>query len=93
MMAQRLVRPQATDGSEQLETGVLTLDQGRSLIPLAVHDPEVFSLPLVGVWVRGASCPDHPLVAAACLSFATSRALPDKAVQPDGSFLLLLFPP
>ena len=56
--------------------------------------PQVFSVPLVGVWLRGLSCVDHPLVMAACLRFAYSSdgVLPDRCVQADGAFLLLLCP-
>eukprot|EP00798_Chlamydomonas_sp_ICE-L_P015751 gene15751-21874_t len=55
---------------------------------------QVYSVPLVGVWVRGASTGVvHPMVLAACLRFAYSAGLPDRALQPDNSFLMLLFPP
>ena len=54
---------------------------------------QVYSTPLVGVWVKGPSNVLHPLVAAACLRFAYSSLLMDRAVNPeDGAFLLLLCP-
>jgi hypothetical protein len=53
---------------------------------------QVFSTPLVGVWVKGPSSPCHPLVAAACLKFCYSHVLLDRAMQRDASFLLLLCP-
>jgi hypothetical protein len=54
---------------------------------------QVYSMPLVGVWVKGPSSVLHPLVAAACLRFAFSSLLADRAVNPDsGAFLLLLCP-
>jgi hypothetical protein len=54
---------------------------------------QVYSMPLVGVWVKGPSSVLHPLVAAACLRFAFSSLLADMAVNPDsGAFLLLLCP-
>jgi hypothetical protein len=50
-------------------------------------------MPLVGVWVKGPSSVLHPLVAAACLRFAFSSLLADRAVNPEsGAFLLLLCP-
>jgi hypothetical protein len=53
----------------------------------------VYSTPLVGVWVKGPSSVLHPLAAAACLRFACSSLLMDRAVNPeDGSFILLLCP-
>lgn len=56
-------------------------------------DVQVYSTPLVGVWVKGPSSVVHPLVAAACLRFAHSSLLADRAVNPDsGAFLLLLCP-
>lgn len=55
--------------------------------------PQVYSTPLVGVWVKGPSSVLHPLAAAACLRFACSSLLMDRAVNPeDGSFILLLCP-
>jgi hypothetical protein len=54
---------------------------------------QVYSMPLVGVWVKGPSSVLHPLVAAACLRFAFSSLLADRAVNPEtGAFLLLLCP-
>jgi len=53
----------------------------------------VYCVPLVGVWVRGVSSVSHASVLAACLRFAYSSTLPDKATQPTDAFLLLLFPP
>lgn len=72
--------------------GFLTMDQARSLLPLAADDPNVFSVPLVGVWVRGVSSINHPLVLAAAVRFAFCTTLTDKVTQ-DGSFMLLVFPP
>jgi hypothetical protein len=54
---------------------------------------QVYSTPLVGVWVKGPSSVLHPLVTAACLRFAFSSLLMDRAVSPDNAaFLLLLCP-
>jgi hypothetical protein len=47
-------------------------------------------MPVVGVWVQGAGSAAHPLVAAAVLKFSCSRVLPDKVLEADGSFLLVL---
>ena len=58
-----------------------------SLPPLQVH-----TTPLVGVWVKGPDSPLHPLVAAACFKFYYASTLLDRALQQDGSFLLLLCP-
>lgn len=53
----------------------------------------MYSTPLVGVWVKGPSSVLHPLVTAACLRFAYSSLLLDRAVSTDdGAFLLLLCP-
>lgn len=54
--------------------------------------PQVHTTPLVGVWVKGPDSPLHPLVAAACIKFFYSSTLLDRALQEDGSFLLLLCP-
>ncbi|GLC59124.1 hypothetical protein PLESTB_001450900 [Pleodorina starrii] len=88
-LAQTLSQPQRPEAGVQ--TGYLTMDQARSLLPLAADDSNVYSVPLVGVWVRGVRKTEHPLVYATALQFAYATALPDRAVQPDGAFLLLLF--
>lgn len=74
-----------------LQDGLLSMDQGRSLVPLAADDPLAYSVPLMGVWAAGADSVRHPLVAASCIKFLCSRALADKAVEADRSFLLLLY--
>lgn len=56
---------------------------------------QVYSVPLVGVWVRspGVRSASHPLAVAAAAKFALGGLLPDRAAQqPGGAFLLLLFP-
>jgi hypothetical protein len=51
---------------------------------------QVYSLPLVGVWLSGVGGLTHPLVAAAVLKFCFSSVLPDKVTEADGSFLVVL---
>ena len=76
------------------QAGWLSMDQGRSLVPLAAEDPLAHSVPLVGIWAAGAgAAPRAPLVAAAALKFLCSRALADKAAELDGAFLALLYAP
>lgn len=53
--------------------------------------PQVYGVPLVGVWLHGVRSIDHPLVHTAALRFRHCSLLVDKALQPDGAFLLLLF--
>ena len=55
-------------------------------------DPRAYDLPTVGVWVAGARNVLHLGVWAACLRFARSAALRDKATQ-RGSFLLATYVP
>lgn len=83
----------ATQPGAPPANGFLTMDAARSLLPLAAEDPQVYSVPLVGAWVRGVQGVEHPLVLAAALRFAFSSTLMDRATQPDGAFLLLIFPP
>lgn len=52
---------------------------------------QVYGVPLVGVWLHGVRDIDHPLVHTAALKFRHCSLFMDKALQPDGSFLLLLF--
>lgn len=48
-----------------------------SALPRTAHT-QVYSVPLVGIWVRGIRPLDHPLVYAACLKFRFSSVLPDR---------------
>lgn len=57
------------------------------------HALQVFSVPLVGVWVAGVTVPQHPLLLAACLRYAYSTALPDRAMQDGRTFLVAVYPP
>ena len=70
------------------------IGQGRLLVcrPVLHFSPQVHTTPLVGVWVKGPDSPLHPLVAAACLKFYYASTLLDRALQGEGSFLLLLCP-
>ncbi|KAG2492837.1 hypothetical protein HYH03_008991 [Edaphochlamys debaryana] len=92
-LAQALAQcgPGAGGSAQDVQTGYLSMDQARSLLPLAADDPSIYSIPLVGVWVRGARSLEHPAVYGAALQFAFGSALPDRATQLDGAFLLLLF--
>lgn len=54
---------------------------------------QVYSTPLVGVWVKGPTSVMHPLVVVACVRFVANSLLMDRSVNPEhGSFLLLLCP-
>ncbi len=87
------------------DSGLLAADSNPPAIPLSgvgldvypslalAH--QVYSVPLVGVWVRspGVRSATHPLAVAAAAKFALGGLLPDRAAQqPGGAFLLLLFP-
>ncbi|GAB4818594.1 hypothetical protein N2152v2_005640 [Parachlorella kessleri] len=74
------------------QAGFLSMDQGRSLVPLAATESTAYAVPLMGVWAAGVDSVRHPLVAAACIKFLCSKALADKALELDKSFLVLLYP-
>ncbi|GAX85006.1 hypothetical protein CEUSTIGMA_g12427.t1 [Chlamydomonas eustigma] len=84
--------------------GFLTMDQSRSLVPLTADDPEIFSVPLVGVWIRSSNPgiaspsanrqqgPQDPLLYASCLRYRYGSGLPDRVLLEERSvFLLLVF--
>ena len=77
---------------DEVESGFLTMDRARRLVPLFETEPRAFDLPIVGVWVSGAANVAHLSVWAACLRFAAHTQLKDKVVQ-SGSFLLALYQP
>ena len=57
----------------------------------------MYSVPLVGVWVKGVRSVLDPIVYAACLRYAFASGLPDRATQQQqqgaggGPFLLLIY--
>ncbi|CAG9332880.1 unnamed protein product [Blepharisma stoltei] len=58
---------QKTDKKVKFQTGYLTLDQKKRVLPLLCSDPLAFRYPLVGVWSVGATGDHtnplaHPLV-------------------------------
>eukprot|EP00891_Asterochloris_glomerata_P000479 jgi/Astpho2/479/fgenesh1_pg.00011_%23_59_t len=86
-LRQRHQHPQVVSA----QSGLLSMDQARSLLPLLADDPTAYTVPVVGVWVSGVASASHPLVWAACLKFLASGQLQDKALMADGAFLLLLY--
>ncbi|CAL8460710.1 g241 [Coccomyxa elongata] len=76
-----------------MQHGVLTLDQGRSLVPLHAADAQAQGVPVVGVWVSGVRSVRDAHVWAACIRFLLSADLQDKALQPDMAFLVLVYAP
>jgi hypothetical protein len=60
------------------ESGYLTMDQARKLLPLLPSEPRAADLPLVGVWVSGVGHPRHPAVWAALQRFIHNTRLQDK---------------
>lgn len=81
----QLARPAAVAAPP--EDGLLSLDRGRSLVPLPASDPAAYSTPLVGCWVAGVGDTRHPLAAAACLRFLCRCAacLPEGLGQGGGA--------
>jgi hypothetical protein len=70
------------------ETGFITMDDARRVVLLA--GALWADHALVGVWAAGVDGPEDPLVWGACLRFAYSRAIPDRATQ-RGGFLVVLY--
>lgn len=72
------------------ETGFITIDDARRVVLLAEAGSLWADHALVGVWAAGVDGPEDPLVWGACLRFAYSRAIPDRATQ-RGGFLVVLY--
>lgn len=73
-----------------MQDGLLTMDRGRSLVPLAASEAAAYSTPLVGCWVAGVADVRHPLVAAACLRFlcrCVQRAGDGCAIELNASWM------
>jgi SCL-interrupting locus protein N-terminus len=83
--------------SHKFQTGFLTLDQKRRVLPLKITDTHLFKYPLIGVWVTGIkedlnlNC----LAWAACIRFLESRAIHERISPcPDtNTFLFINFSP
>ena len=85
-------RRPADPEASKIETGFLTMDQSRRLVPLLETEDRAFSVPLVGVWVSGVSSIAHLHAWAAAARFHAHDGIADKATR-DGSFLLAAYMP
>lgn len=79
------------------QSGYLTLDQKRRVLPLLINDAQIFKYPLIGVWVSGNEKEiwNSQLVWAACVRFIESQSVHER-ISPDpdkNDFLLVHFSP
>ncbi|GMH40667.1 hypothetical protein BSKO_08571 [Bryopsis sp. KO-2023] len=81
-MRETAVRPQ---------TGFMSMDQGRALVPMLAEDAVTNGKPIVGLWASGVKSVVHPMVIAGCYMLRNSTLLKDKAFASDGAFLLLFY--
>ncbi|KAK9854216.1 hypothetical protein WJX84_010792 [Apatococcus fuscideae] len=75
------------------QSGILTLDQARNLLPIRGDDPKAYLVPSVGIWLSGVPGPADPFVRAAAISFICTSQLQERILLPDNAFLLLLYCP
>ncbi|XP_059503907.1 SCL-interrupting locus protein homolog isoform X2 [Stegostoma tigrinum] len=72
--------------------GYLTMDQTRKLLLILESDPKVFTLPLVGIWVSGATRVHSPQVWACCLRYLFSSSIQERVFWTEQKrFLLVLY--
>ncbi|KAI8916555.1 hypothetical protein DFJ77DRAFT_509964 [Powellomyces hirtus] len=67
-VASVLLRP----GMDKPSIGYITIDQARHILALSSSDPEVSSIPLVGIWVADLSIKD-PKVQSACFRYILNK--------------------
>ncbi|XP_051867648.1 SCL-interrupting locus protein homolog [Pristis pectinata] len=72
--------------------GYLTMDQTRKLLLILESDPKVLTLPLVGIWLSGATHVHSPQVWACCLRYLFSSSIHERIfTNEQRSFLLVLY--
>ncbi|XP_072919149.1 SCL-interrupting locus protein homolog [Hemitrygon akajei] len=72
--------------------GYLTMDQTRKLLVILESDPKVLTLPLVGIWLSGATHVHSPQVWACCLRYLFSSSIQKRIFTNEKrSFLLVLY--
>ncbi|CAG9325334.1 unnamed protein product [Blepharisma stoltei] len=82
----------------KFQTGYLTLDQKKRVLPLLCSDPLAFKYPLVGVWATASpgsqECPlSHPLIWSSCVRFIESKLIQER-ISPNpaqNTFLFIYF--
>ena len=81
---------------QTFQTGYLTMDQKKRVLPVQVSDPAAFKYPLIGVWAIAVPNENkaypftHPLVWAACVRYITSAYVHSR-VSPDPDSVCFLF--
>ncbi|KND04479.1 uncharacterized protein SPPG_00206 [Spizellomyces punctatus DAOM BR117] len=63
-----LLKPLSVAG-EQVDSGYVAIDQARHVLTLTCNDPMATSLPLAGIWVKGARHIRDPSVQCACIRY------------------------
>ncbi|KAJ3412835.1 hypothetical protein HDV05_000176 [Chytridiales sp. JEL 0842] len=84
-----LLKDSSPSDKREVETGYVTIDQTRHVMPLHRNDRMVEQLPLVGIWVRNAESPKDPQVQTLCARYVMNCRV-SKLETGKERFLLLL---
>lgn len=92
-----LLAPGPSNAEQELQTGYLTMESRRKLVPLSITDPLAVQRPLVGIWVSGLGPLEghreklcHPYLWSMCVRYLHNDQLEERVAVANDTFLVVV---